>query len=128
MTVKNPVDYNNYMKQYMLKRYHERRQQAFERLGNKCVVCGSQDNLEIDHIDPVSKSIEISKLWSIKIELFWQEIAKCQLLCNDHHKLKSINEGSFDNRDRLTTCECGEPFTTIKAFAGHKRWCEIGRT
>lgn len=58
------------MRKYMLARYHKRRAEAIRKLGGKCVKCGSEENLEIDHIDPTTKSFEISKLWNVSKEVF----------------------------------------------------------
>lgn len=78
--------YNLYMAEYMLNRYHKRRAEYVERLGGKCVRCGSKDELEIDHIVPNEKSFNLAAAlagWSKKrIEA---EIVKCELLCKTHH-------------------------------------------
>ena len=83
-------DYNKKMAEYMLRRYHQRRAAALEKLGGKCSVCGTQGNLEIDHIDADEKEIALNKMWSIAEERFLKELAKCQLLCKQHHEEKSI--------------------------------------
>ena len=83
------------MKEYMLKRYHERRKQAITKLGDKCVICGNTENLQFDHIDPESKNFTIAKLSSINETDFWKEIDKCQLLCEECHKLKSIADAGL---------------------------------
>lgn len=80
-----------YMREYMLKRYHRRRNDAIKLLGGKCVICGSVDKLEIDHKDPKTKSYSIGKILTSgakhKVD---SELAKCQLLCQKHHIEKSI--------------------------------------
>jgi hypothetical protein len=48
----------------LLEKYHTQRDQAIEILGNKCKSCGSIDRLEIDHIDPATKELDISKQWN----------------------------------------------------------------
>lgn len=87
--MRDKQQYNEYQKKYQLARYHRRRQEAFDYLGNKCVVCGVEGNLEIDHIDPSQKEIKLNKLWSIANDRFWAEIKKCQLLCEKHHLAKT---------------------------------------
>jgi hypothetical protein len=84
--------YNAYLAQYMLKRYHERRAEAMRLLGGKCVMCGTIEKLEFDHIDASQKNFEVSKLWAISYERFLEEIKKCQLLCKEHHIHKSRKE------------------------------------
>jgi hypothetical protein len=81
---KTKEEYNAYMKDYMLKRYHERRQEAIAFLGGKCVVCKSEGNLNFHHLE--NKEFSISKLWSLSKTKFWAEIAKCELRCEEHHK------------------------------------------
>jgi 5-methylcytosine-specific restriction endonuclease McrA len=56
--------------------------------GKTCVQCGSSENLELDHIDPASKTEH--RIWSWSEERRLAEIAKCQVLCAGCHLLKSI--------------------------------------
>lgn len=92
MPKRDKAQYNRYMKKYMLKRYHERRAQAFLLLGSKCTFCGATVQLEIDHIDASQKSFPISKLRSVSKKRYLAELEKCQLLCKDCHVDKSIKE------------------------------------
>lgn len=84
-------NYNAYMREYMLARYHRRRKEALDRLGNKCKKCGSVKNLQFDHIDPKKKTFPIwgRTLSEIRLE---KELSKCQLLCGECHDLKTIKE------------------------------------
>ncbi len=56
-----------------------------------CVVCGSIEQLELDHIDPDEKKYHPAALWGMsrtnpnRIA----ELAKCQVLCLEHHKAKT---------------------------------------
>ena len=93
--LKDRDEYNAYMRVYIGKRYHKRRKEAIEKLGGKCVKCGSVDNLQFDHIDRKSKTASIAKIWTYKVERFWEEIAKCQLLCQTCHEDKSIVDLGF---------------------------------
>lgn len=78
------------MAAYMLRRYHERRAEAFRLLGSACAKCGSRENLEIDHIDPRSKTFTLGgSAWNARRDRFLAEIAKCQLLCRQHHVEKT---------------------------------------
>lgn len=90
MPRKNKEQYNAYMREYMLKRYYERRKYAIEQLGSRCAECGSTDQLEIDHIDPKKKSFDVGKLWSTAWARFIAELKKCQLLCDTHHNDKTL--------------------------------------
>ena len=82
-------DEADYMRKYMLKRYHERRAAAIKFLGGSC-KCGATKRLEFDHVDRNSKKFEIAKLWGIAEAEFWKEIAKCQLLCKKCHEAKTL--------------------------------------
>ncbi|WPH68534.1 HNH endonuclease [Stenotrophomonas phage BUCTxx99] len=83
-------DKNEYMREYMLRRYHERMTLARNHLGGKCANCGALDDLELDHIDPTTKSFTIGNMWSVNKESFWAEVAKCQLLCVKCHSEKTL--------------------------------------
>lgn len=84
-----------YSRAYQNKRNAERRSWAIKTLGGKCVVCGSRDRLEIDHIDPSTKSFTISGASSASNERFEREVRKCQLLCRRHHHEKTVRERGF---------------------------------
>src|SRR5687768_15791278 len=60
-------------------------------LGGKCVVCGTTENLEFDHIDPRTKTHPITRIMHQQ-KLYEKEILLCQLLCNSCHKKKSAQE------------------------------------
>ena len=101
--------YNERMRVYMLARYHERRAESYALLGGKCVECGSTENLEIDHIDRAKKKIKLSSLWSCSREKYFAELTLCQLLCKEHHKIKSIREISVPHGGGLSgkrNCKC----------------------
>lgn len=57
-------------------------------LGGKCVNCGSQENLEFDHIDSKTKLYTITTI-ALRPNLVEPELKKCQLLCHDCHLLKT---------------------------------------
>lgn len=56
--------------------------------GKVCVVCGTTERLELDHIDPTLK--ESHSIWSWSEKRRAQELAKCQVLCYDHHLEKTV--------------------------------------
>lgn len=58
--------------------------------GKYCVVCGSTDKLELDHIDPTTKVHHA--IWSWSETRRAAELIKCQILCNEHHKLKTRDQ------------------------------------
>lgn len=100
---------NEYMRIYMNKRYHKRRQEALEILGGRCAQCDSTQNLEIDHIKPENKKIEIGKNLNGNKELIFNELKVCQLLCNSCHVEKSATEKSAEHGGGLSgkkNCKC----------------------
>jgi hypothetical protein len=92
---KNKAEYNAYMRVYIKERYHRRRKAAIRKLGGKCVRCGSKKQLEFDHKARTSKIADIARIWSYSDRRFWEEVAKCQLLCRPCHQDKSIVDLGF---------------------------------
>ena len=56
--------------------------------GKSCVVCGTTESLEVDHIDPAEKVSH--RIWTWSRERRDAELAKCQILCTEHHLEKTI--------------------------------------
>jgi 5-methylcytosine-specific restriction endonuclease McrA len=115
MANRDPEKYKQYMKSYMLKRYHERREKAIEKLGGKCTKCGSSDGLQFDHVDPTTKKFSIGTLSSINEDAFNKEVDKCQLLCDSCHQSKTLLDlGRVSAKDTHGTlssyryCKCDE--------------------
>lgn len=79
-------------KEYHREYYKKRRQEILDYLGGACVVCGTSDSLEVDHINKTEKSFNISKKMSVKNNS--TELDKCQLLCQKHHREKTSRENS----------------------------------
>lgn len=80
------------MATYMKERYDRRHAQAVAQLGGHCARCPVTVNLEFDHIDPSTKTMTIAKMWTASEVRFQQELAKCQLLCREHHLEKTLAE------------------------------------
>ena|ERR1035438_9308129 len=68
----------------------KRRSEWIEAQGGRCVKCGSVDRLEVDHIDPSTKVA--SAVWSWSETRRLEELAKCQVLCHDCHKIKTFQD------------------------------------
>lgn len=91
--------------------YQERRKRfyaAFDKLGGCCKSCGSKENLQFDHIDEASKLYNISEMHYHSDRLFYQELDKCQLLCETCHSKKTgkfLSEtfvGEYNPASKLT--------------------------
>lgn len=73
---------------YQLNWIRKRRDEWINENG-PCKICGSNEDLEIDHINPNDKEINISRIWSRKKEIRDKELSKCQVLCSDCHWRKT---------------------------------------
>jgi 5-methylcytosine-specific restriction endonuclease McrA len=86
----DPAGYREYMREYMTRRYHQRRERVIEQMGGECEWCGSSDRLEIDHRDRRSKDFDLGKrLASAPMDEIEDELEKCRLLCRLCHELKT---------------------------------------
>ena len=77
-----------YMREYMSRRYKDRRDRAIKLLGGQCVYCSTSENLQFHHIKPEEKLFDISRGWNCKESKFWEEVHKCELRCEECHKDK----------------------------------------
>lgn len=95
-------------RQYRMDRYYRLRARAFELLGGVCVVCGTTERLETDHIDRSTKSFDVS---TMMLRLPWSdieaELAKCQLLCHQHHLDKTTSENTTRAHGTITMYQHG---------------------
>lgn len=104
-------EYNSYMKQYMLSRWHERRNGAIDFMGGVCYTpgCGGVDWLQFDHVNPKWKRYNISSVPAAAEHRFWTEIMACQLLCGPCHRAKTSAEQSVPHGGGKTgkkNCYC----------------------
>jgi len=102
-----------YMLVYMRERREKRRKYIHEKLGNKCIKCGSVDNLQFDHIDRFTKKMLMADILSHSLDKLEEELKKCQLLCQKCHTEKTMKEmGWRDSRKEHGTprsylfCHC----------------------
>lgn len=79
--------------------------------GKSCVECGATQSLEVDHIDP---SLKVShRIWSWSAARRSAELAKCQILCTEHHKAKTKAQrpipehGTISRYGSIYKCRCG---------------------
>lgn len=83
------------MKNYLLARYSKKRALILIDLGGKCVVCGTTQDLEIDHINKDLKTFDLSKRLSGAPEkVIQEELKNCQLLCKSCHNQKSLKDSN----------------------------------
>lgn len=85
-----------------LARYRKNKDTVWRRLGNKCnhPGCDCTEDLQLDHIDPLTKEYDVTPRLSGRLAPLWDEIYKCQLLCEKHHKEKNLREMDIIQRKR----------------------------
>jgi 5-methylcytosine-specific restriction endonuclease McrA len=88
--------------------------------GKTCIKCGSEENLEIHHVDPSTK--EAHQVWTWTKERRDLELAKCDVLCKNCHKIETLLQlVKFEHGTRTMYtrhgCRC-EP--CIKAAADYR--------
>lgn len=96
-------------REYQREWMRRRREDFFA--NKSCVRCGSTDRLELDHIDRATKVDH--KIWSWSKARQEKELAKCQVLCYDCHKVKTkteftITEHGTRAQYRNHGCKCAE--------------------
>jgi hypothetical protein len=93
--------------------YTEKQQIIAELKGARgCEVCHVKNPvvLEFDHIDPTTKSFNLCLGHTYSEKALRAEVEKCRVLCNNHHKLHTLNQrsaGLISNRTRLLQPETG---------------------
>lgn len=99
----------NARREYARKWVANRRAEFFK--DKTCVDCGSSENLELDHIDPLVKVSH--RIWSWSAEKRAAEIAKCVVRCRSCHAAKTWNGQGRKRADHGTFhkythgCRCG---------------------
>lgn len=78
-----------YMREYQLNWIRARRDKWLADNG-PCVDCGSNINLEVDHVDPSMKVDH--KVWSWSEDRRVGELDKCEVRCRECHKKKTKRE------------------------------------
>lgn len=82
------------------RRWYARRRADFFR-DKRCVKCGSEEDLHLDHKDPSQKWTH--RIWSYSATKRAAEIAKCQVLCYGCHREKT----NLENHVRQSeNCHC----------------------
>lgn len=99
-----------YHRAYNIRRYHKKFAECIQILGGKCNKCGVARVLQLDHVDPSTKSFDISgKMLVFSWTRILDELRKCQLLCVTCHKEKTIAEQSVEHGGGVSgkrNCKC----------------------
>jgi 5-methylcytosine-specific restriction endonuclease McrA len=85
-----------YMREYMKNRYRSKRQEITDRLGGKCLRCGTKEGpWHFDHKDKSKKTMRASDMHSVNDQKFEEEIKNLQLLCEKCHREKTKESWDF---------------------------------
>ena len=101
-----------YMRIYQREWLSRRRREWLEENG----PCSSEETKDLvdEHVDPATKSVPISRIWSWSKSRREAELSKCQVLCVPCHDRKSTEEGGgtavrHGTRKRYSKgCRCTE--------------------
>lgn len=74
----------------------KRRLDWIDSQGGRCVKCGSQERLEVDHRERSEKEIHTRHLWGMKSSRRVVELLKCWVLCHECHLTKTMEENKVD--------------------------------
>lgn len=81
-----------------------------------CALCGSDENLEVDHIDPAVKSFSVH--WGMRADLLAIELSKCRALCEKcHTQLSGDQKRKPENEVKKPKCKCEECRLARNAYA-----------
>lgn len=84
-------------KEYYQNNRARRKQICLDIMGGKCQMCGYDANakaLEFHHIHPKEKSFAISDYTLKGLDILFEELRKCTLLCANCHRI--IHDGELN--------------------------------
>jgi len=98
-------------KKYYLDRNRERRainREWYQEIKNKtpCVKCGNQYPyyvMDYDHIEPTNKILCVAQMMGFSRKAILNEMAKCELLCANCHRIKTYETSNRQQQHRITT-------------------------
>ena len=102
MAYKDPAAQREYQRRWMAAR------RARYLAGMTCVDCGSDDRIEIDHIDRTKKSSH--RIWSWSDAKLRAELEKCEPRCRDCHvkrhqqEFRKHGQGEYKRGCRCDVC------------------------
>lgn len=83
----------------MAERARVNRREAEAQFGGKCQKCGSTIKLQFDHID--CKTKDSHKIWTWSPARRAAELAKCQLICEACHIIKTVEHDEHQWKSRI---------------------------
>lgn len=108
-----PYDQAEYMKKYLQEHKEEFRAYGAKSRAKRrawlnnvkvslgCRRCGIRDVrvLDFHHIDPLEKSFGVSASWHPSREALEEEIAKCEVLCANCHRIVEAERRGMERKD-----------------------------
>jgi hypothetical protein len=90
-------------KVYMrMRRFYDAKRDILDRLKNKpCADCYGwfePCQMDFDHRNPKEKRNNVGELRNHRRKLLLEEIAKCDLVCSNCHRLRTYNRGQHDSK------------------------------
>lgn len=79
----------------------EYRKEYYDWLSSKsCVDCGNSDTrvLELDHLDNKRYTVGL-RVGQVKLASLMEEINKCEVVCANCHRIRTITRGKWDKQD-----------------------------
>lgn len=119
-----------YRRNYQREKRREWRVWVLKFLGGRCVVCGSEDALEIHHRDPSEKLFSLAQAWCHRKDKQLAELAKCELRCRDHHHAAHTGEYGHGEYARYGQgCRCEACKESRRAYNAQwmSRWRANGK-
>jgi 5-methylcytosine-specific restriction endonuclease McrA len=124
------VAYEGETKREYQREWMRRRRDAWLAEHGPCAHCGSDKDLQVDHIDPDQKLLNPAGVWSLSAEKREAELAKCQVLCESCHKIKTAeyraalpphgSRARYARKDEHK-CRCSECRAANAAYARELR-------
>lgn len=85
MSYADPIKQKEYQRLWIA----ERKKFLKTRLGNRCVDCGTNVDLEFDHVDQKSKKFTVMQNITKSLDVLIEEVDKCELRCKPCHLKRS---------------------------------------
>ncbi len=123
MPHKDRAAYNAYMQTYLNNRYAKFVAIGRQRLGGQCVGCGTSSDLHFHHIDPSTKTLDVTELTHVSMARFMAEVEKCELRCRGCHVEVHRPSHACGTVGRYRSgCRCGDCRAASTAY--HRRYAK----
>jgi hypothetical protein len=93
-----------------------------------CAKCGSSTDLEFHHRNKEEKETRIAQVWSRSEKIREKELAKCDLLCAECHRVETSKERGYGKRPHGTitsyttyNCRCKDCRRVWAEYARNQR-------